>query len=531
MHLISFLVVTLLASVHLHASNPAVVNISLNTDPPNLNYVQNIDGVSLLLIYHLEEGLTQYSKLYEGSISPGVAVSWDLKLDSITFRLRKDAKWSDGSQVTAHDFVYAWQKAIDPKTANNYAFFFYPILNAELIAQNKLTPDHLGVEAVDDHTLRVRFAKPCPYFASLTAFPAMYPVPRAFYRNLESKGQTYASSPQNMLYNGAFTLEQWTHGSKIKLVKNSFYWNSNQTKLAAIQIPIISNDARAKYHFFLDHKLDILTLEKNELEMATQNKGASNLLKHLETPGAFYIEFNQHSAVSKNLNLRKAIACVFNHTHHDYISAVQGTLGTKISQSFVPLNLTKESGTFAYQPKPCTMEQALAWVKQAKSELGSLFRPLTWLASDSESSKREAEFMQELLRKKLGLELMIETAPLKQWLVKTQAGQFDMIASGWGPDYPDPTTFLETKTSWSQYNLGRWTNSKYDQLITLAQHSTKTAERLRWLAQAQKILLDDVGIIPLYDKVFYFAQNPKIKNVAFHTFGPMIDLTRAEISP
>ena len=192
-----------------------VVKIALAQEPPQLNSMKATDQVSIFVLGHVMEGLTRYDR--RGNLAPGVAERWTLSATSAKFWLRKDAKWSNGDPVTAHDFVFAWRNAVDPKTASEYAFILYPVKNAEAINQGNLPITDLGIRALDDHTLEVTLERPTGYFMKLTAFVTTFPVQERFYRSVEA---SYAADASQMLYNGAFKITDWVHSASLKMQQN-----------------------------------------------------------------------------------------------------------------------------------------------------------------------------------------------------------------------------------------------------------------------------------------------------------------------
>ncbi|MDA0978178.1 MAG: peptide ABC transporter substrate-binding protein, partial [Proteobacteria bacterium] len=227
-----------------------VITIALTQEPPQLNSMKATDQVSILVLSHVMEGLVRYDR--RGNVVPGVAREWEVSDEGAVFQLRDNALWSDGKPVTAHDFVFAWQNALKPATASEYAFILYPIKNAEAINTGKLPVEQLGAVAVDDLTLKVTFERPTGYFVKLTAFTTYFPVRRDFF---ESKGDTYAADFDDLLYNGPFEMTSWVHSASLKMVKNQNYWNREEIFLNAINADYITADTRARLNLFIDGKI------------------------------------------------------------------------------------------------------------------------------------------------------------------------------------------------------------------------------------------------------------------------------------
>ncbi len=199
------------------------ITMVLNSDAPELNSTRSLDAISRFILGHVKEGLLIEDEHNE--LTGGVAERWELRTDSATFHLRADARWSDGKQVTAHDFVFAWRKGLDPENASKYAFLLYPIKNAEAINTGKLPLEALGARAVDDRTLEVELERPLPYFLKIVTTEPYLPVREDFYL---SRNGRYGADAADMLYNGPYVLSEWVHGARLKMDKNPLYWNAGQ---------------------------------------------------------------------------------------------------------------------------------------------------------------------------------------------------------------------------------------------------------------------------------------------------------------
>ena len=232
------------------------ITIALGQEPPQLNSMRATDAVSIMILSHVMEGLTRYDR--RGNIVPGVAERWEIDNSDATFWLRAYASWSDGKPVTAHDFVFAWQNALNPITASEYAFILYPIKNAEAINKGELAVDELAVKAIDDLTLSVEFERPTAYFTKLTAFSTYFPVRKDFWKSRDSK---YAADAKDLLYNGPFEMTEWVHSASLRMVKNSNYWNHQSINLNAINADYITADTRARLNLFTDDKIVYTSLD------------------------------------------------------------------------------------------------------------------------------------------------------------------------------------------------------------------------------------------------------------------------------
>ena len=248
------------------------ITISLQSEPPKLDNSLSEDTTSGSLLVLFKEGLVRNSP--RGEITPGVAESWDLAGQTITFHLRDNAMWQDGKPVTAHDFVFSWRRLVDPKTAAaGSTFFAYILGNAEPILKGRLSPKKLGVEALDDRTLKVTLSRPAPYALTVLGGVAYLPQRQDF---VEAQQGRYGAESENLLSNGPFILADWVHNSAISLKKNPFYWDANQIKLNQIDVGYITSDVRSLLNVYKSHELAALRLSEEILDDALN----SNLRVH-----------------------------------------------------------------------------------------------------------------------------------------------------------------------------------------------------------------------------------------------------------
>ena len=502
------------------------VTIAMSGEPPDLNGTKATDAESFFVLGHVMEGLTRAGR--DGKPSPAVAERWKITDSGATFYLRENARWSDGRPVTAPDFVYAWRTAVDPANASEYAFILYPVKNAEKIVAKKAPVESLGVTALDDRTLQVTFEKPCGYFLSLTSFATYFPVREDFHR---LHGERYGADADKLLYNGAFRLTQWVHGASLRLEKNPNYWNAPAVKLAAIDIPYITPDLSAQLNLYKDRKIDLVSLGKTTLRTAMRERFR---MKKYSDGTVFYLEYNfKEGRLTRSKNLRQAIQLVFD--GEEYVDKVVSIPGTLVARSVVPSWIAGKKGLFR-QDFPLSVTKpdlaaARRHLAQAMKELGLKDPPsLVWLTGDSPGAAKEAEYFQNLLQSRLGITLKIDKQIFKQRLAKMTSGDFDIVSAGWGPDYNDPMTFADLMTSWNENNRGRWTNAGYDALIRRAQSTTDAIVRMDAMAAAEKILLEEQPLLPLYERSVIYTQSERLAGVGRRSVGFDPDFTTATVT-
>lgn len=492
-----------------------ILTLALSTEPPTLDSRIATDEISGFVLAHIMEGLTRYGA--EGELLPGVAERWELRADGATFWLRTDARWSDGSPVTAADFVYAWQQAVAPATASQYAFILYPIVNAEAINRGELPPDQLGVRAMGKHRLEVEFVRPCPYFLSLTAFVTYLPLKQEF---VEAQGSRYAADARNLLFNGPFVLDRWVHGAELRLLRNPCYWDRNAVVLTRIDIPYVTSDAQALYNLFKDHRIALAALSRDTLPDALKE---GYPVRRFDDGSLWFLQFNfRPDRLTANRSLRRAIQAVFDPAV--MANQVVAMPGNRAAVSLLPSWLKGVQGPLheEYPPPMPARGVALArrYLEQARSELNLQTWPaLVLLAGDTPAAVIEAEYIQHVLQQGLGLEVRIDRQIFKQRIARMVRGEFDLVATGWGPDFDDPLTFADLFASWNENNRGRYRNADYDHWIRIAMNSVEPAERMHALGKIQEIVVEDAVVIPTYERGLVYVQHPWLKGVVRSRFG------------
>lgn len=501
------------------------ITIALAQEPPQLNGMKATDQVSIQILSHLMEGLVRYDR--RGNIVPGVAERWEMNDQEATFWLRGNARWSDGKPVTAHDFVFAWQNALDPATASEYAFILYPLKNAELINRGELDPSELGVVAEDDRTLRIKFDRPTGYFVKLTAFTTYFPVRKDFF---ESRGDRFAADADDLLYNGPFRMTQWTHSASLRMVKNENYWDKDNITLNAINVDYITADTRARLNLFIDGKIVHTRLDGETYKDALTQKFR---IRRFTTGSVFFLEYNHRpDRVTRSLNLRRAIQHVFD--TNEMVNKVLATPGNLPGESLFPVWLNGVEDKFRREYPAAKVElsidKARSYLNAAKNELDiTSIPPLILLVSDSPTAAKQAEYMQGLLKAKLDLDIKIDIQTFKQRLAKMTNGDFDIVGAGWGPDFDDVMTFGDLFASWNLNNRGRYNNPEYDRLVKVAMNSSLPKIRMDAMGELQQILFDDAVILPQYEQGVIYLMNPKIKGVVRRVVGADPDYTHARV--
>ncbi|NBC23599.1 MAG: hypothetical protein GVY21_09010 [Gammaproteobacteria bacterium] len=509
------------------AVDPATgtVTLVLNEEPPQLNSTKATDSVSIRVLGHVMEGLLRYDA--DNRLVGGVAASWEIGPEEAVFHLRGDARWSDGQPVTAHDFVFAWRRAVDPKNASQYAFILYPVKNAEAVNRGEMPLEALGVEAVDDRTLRVELERPVAYFDKLVAFSTYYPVREDFYRATDDR---YGADADTLLYNGPFEITSWVHGASLRMEKNDDYWNADRVQIEVLDHAYMTQDPNAQLNLFKDGKIAFAHLTEENLNEALVQ--GWHLHRFMDGT-VFYIEFNHRDGhVTRNWHMRKAIQLALD--PNELVYKVIKLPGYIPGESLFPVWLQGVERTFRQEyPAPTAQmdpDQARHHLEQAKQELGlDEIPPLVLLTGDNPISNKQSEYYQEQLKQVLGLDIRIDKQIFKQRLAKMTAGEFDLVLAGWGPDFDDPLTFGDLFASWNLNNRGRYDNPELDKWVRLAQTSTDPRARMDAFGEIQRILFEDVVILPNYERGVVYVQDPRLEGLVRRAVGPDPDFTNVRI--
>ena len=507
-----------------HASR--TVTLALRQEPPQLDSTKATDTVSGQVLAHCMEGLTGYD--LAGRLRPGVAERWEIRADGATFWLRENARWSDGEPVTAHDFVFAWQRVVDPANASNYAFITYGIEHAEAIVNGERPPEDLGVEAVSDRRLEVRFERPIAYFDKLVAFVTFNPVRRDFY---EATNGRYAAEAEEMLFNGPFMITEWAHGAHLRMKKNAEYWDAQDIWLDAIHYDYITSEGRALLNLFKDDRIAMADLDSETMIEALEERWR---ILRFDDGSVWYLGFNFRAGrPTANWHLRHALALAFD--PYELINRVIAVPGYRPGKTIFPAWLQGRDDLLRREmppPEPVTdFAAARRHVDLARAELGGTIPPLVFLTDDSPTASRQAEYFQTLWSENLGLDVRIDKQIFKQRLAKMTAGDYDIVAAGWGPDYDDPLTFGDLFASWNLNNRGRYSNPQVDACVRRAQNSIDPAERQDAFRCIQEQTLETHAYLPTYERARVYVVDPDLRDFVRRQVGADVDVTRARIAP
>lgn len=504
------------------AAGSSDMNVMLETPVESLDPQQATDGTSFEVIADYTDGLMQMDA--DGQAVPAIAESYDLSDDGLTytFHLRSDAKWSNGTPVTAADFVFAWQRAVDPAVASEYAYMLSDIgqiKNAAEIIAGDMDKSELGVTAVDDTTFQVELNVPVSYFLSLMYFPTFYPVNEEFFN---SCGDTFATSPETTLSNGAFILDSYEPAATaFHLTKNADYYDAGRIQLSGLSYQVIQDSQQA-----------LMSYQTGALDTTLVNGEQVDQVKddpEFKTVGAGYLWYVSPNmdAVPElaNLNVRLALTMAID---RDAITGDVLKDGSAPTYTAVPPEFAAgpDGSDFSADQEKfadvCTYDATAAadyWTKGLE-ELGITELSLDMVVDADDAPQKVAQVLKEQWETTLpGLTVNLVVEPKKQRVQDMQDGNYQLGLTRWGPDYADPMTYLGMWVSGNSNNYGLWSNADYDAIIdecTTGDLCTDAEGRWERLYDAEQIVMDEAVIFPLYTQCNAEMLSSKVTGVEYH---------------
>ena len=470
------------------------------------------DGMSFNAIHAITDGLTAVNE--KGKTAPAIAKSWDVSDDgkTYTFHLR-DAKWTNGDKVTANDFVYSWRKII--KNAGNYAYMLgsggASVKNADALMElgANATDEQmatLGVTAKDDQTLVVELDNKVPYFTDLMAFPCYFPQNEKF---VEKCGKNYGTKPEYTLSNGAYKMTKWVKGNKATFTKNDKYYDAKTVATKNLEMYLVQDPKTAAQNFD-NGKVDYARINST---LVDKYKGKDTFTTFNEGY-LFYLQLNFKNDTVANKNVREALAYAIN--RKDLCENVLKD-GSKGATGFIPSQLStspagKDFRDDADKYVSYDQKKAQEYLDAAKKELGTDTITIDLLYGTDESPMDTmAEYLQGSFSKLKGLKVNMVATVKKDRIYNREAnGNFQVVCTRWGPDYADPTTYLNLALTDNSNNYGKYANAKFDALMEQIQKESDLTKRWDLMIQAEKVMMEDMAYIPVFEKG---AAALKAKNV------------------
>ncbi|MCT2417396.1 peptide ABC transporter substrate-binding protein [Pantoea sp. XY16] len=464
----------------------------IKDEPASLDPLKAVGLPEIQVIRDLFEGLTNQDA--QGKIVPGVAQSWSSS-DNKTwvFTLRNNARWSNGDQVTAQDFVSSWQRLVAPENSSPFAWFagLSGIENAAAITKGEMTPDKLGVVAQGKTQLKVTLDRPVPWFPALVANVALFPVPQ---KTIAQEGDSW-TAPGKLVGNGAYQLSERVVNEKIVLIRNPDYWDDAHSVLTKVTFVPINEESSATKRYRANDVDITESFPKNMYAMLKKT-----LPGEVYTPdqlGTYYYAFNTQKGPTADVRVRKALSWSID--RKVIAEKVLGT-GEKPAWHFTP------DVTAGFKPLPTFMQQhdQNTLNAQAKALLAAAgYGPakplkLKLLYNTSESHQKIAIAVASMWKKNLGVDVTLENQEWKTYIDSRNSGNFDVIRASWVGDYNEPSTFLNLLTSGNSSNISRFSNADYDATIAKASKETNDQARNSDYNRAEQILAEQTPIAPIY---------------------------------
>lgn len=487
------------------------VKIAIENDMNTMDSSIATDGSSLSLIEFCQSGLTQNGT--DGKSTGDLAESWDVSEDgkTYTFHLRDGIKWSNGTPITADDFVYGFQRLVDPDTASEYNYLATAvnIENAADVISGDKKPEELGVEATDDSTFVVHLSAPCSFFVSLLSFPEFFPLNKDY---VESKGDQYALSPDDMIYSGIYTMTDWQQGNSYTFTHNDQYWDADNYKQQEIVVQF-SQEIQSTVMEYEQGNVDYVALSGEMVDMYKDDPGFQNISQ----ASVWYLCYNMDDASLYNENLRRAIGYSINRDSitDDVLktgaTAIDGLVGKGVVENSEGTDFRDIAGSYeTYDP-----DKAAEYYKKAVAELGE--DPTVEILYDNASdSTKMAENIQQMIETACdGIKVTLSPEPKKTRIQMMFAQDFSIGLTRWGPDYADPQSYLDLFTTGASMNFGNYSNADFDALETKAtkgEDVNDSDKRLEDMAQAERILIeDDAAIAPICQEGGAILINPDVE--------------------
>ena len=497
--------------------------VQVGPDPETVDPALNsaVDGANMII--HAFETLMIVDK--DNKIVPGQAESYEVSDDGLTytFHLRKGLKWSDGSPLTANDFVYAWQRLADPNTAAPYAGDMLGYVKGyEEAAGGNL--EALGVSAPDDDTFVVELSVPCVYFSKLITHASMVPIQKA---TVDANGDQWTLTPETYICNGPLKMIEWVPGSHIIFAKNENYWNADAVTLNTLKF-VLMEDSNASYSAYQTGEVQMI--KDVPTEEIPSLKGKEDF--HVDPiMGTYYLSFQTEKAPFDNPDVRMALSLAID---RDYVAntVMQGTyspatnfVGPGLSDaedgsSFEETTRKNNGGDFFdVANHDADVAKAKELLAKAGYPDGAGFPTVEYMTNDAGYHKPLAEYLQSCWKEELGINMDIKVVEWSTFTPTRRAGDFQMARNGWVYDYDDPSNMLNLMKSTSGNNDGKYNNPEVDKMLDEANSTADVAEHYQKLHDAENMILTDAAIAPVAYYNDFYLQDPKLKGTWHSPYG------------
>jgi len=489
------------------------LNVNIKSEPPSLNPGTATDTTSGAVLYQTFEGLMRVNQ--EGVIEEAMAESAEMSEDGLTytFKIREDAKWSNGDAVTAKDFEHAWKWVLDPANADtDYAYQMYMIKGAEEAKENGGSLDEVGIIVEDDQTLVVELAQPTAYFLELTAFYTYFPVNH----QITAGNAGWANDlTDDYVTNGPFLMSEWKHKDKVVLTKNPEYWDAETVKFETINMLMIEDENTAKQMYDAG-ELDWLGSPTDSIPLAAipayKEEGILNISP---LAGVYYYAFNVKEEPFTNVNIRKAFALAIN---REGIVTNITQAEQQPAMALVPPSIFEENSEGYF--KDNDLETAKEYLAKGLEELGLDKLPTVKLSyNTSEAHASIAQAVQDMWKENLGVDVELHNEEWAVYLDSMGAGDFQMGRMGWLADFNDSINFLEIFETIGGNNYTNWESAEYQDLLKQSRAETDLEARDAILRQAEEIFMEELPIAPVYFYTNVWTNKEYVKDVEVSPLG------------
>ncbi|MBS0615230.1 MAG: peptide ABC transporter substrate-binding protein [Verrucomicrobia bacterium] len=487
----------------------APIRINIGAEPQTLDPRKARDLQAQTLTRMFFDGLMRLGKDEKPECS--LAKTYEVSDDGCTYTFHlRDAQWTNGDVVTAHDFAYAWKKVLDPKFPSDQAFQLYVISNAQAAIEGKVPLEEVGIRVLDDKTLQVRLTNPTAHFLELTTLSVFFPVNS----RVDQENPHWDLNADTYVCNGPFQPAAWKHSDQIEAVKNPHYWDAEHVQLKRIELVMVSEDAELK--MYEKRQLDwagspLSILPVNALpELKKKDK-----LQAQPFLATYFFRANVGKKPLDNADLRKALALSINRT--ELVDHV--TQGAQIpATGLVPISMGLQSGPYF---KDGDVEEAQKYLGKAEAVSGKA-PPLTYIYVAGERNYLIAQAVQQQWRAALGIEVRLEAVERKVYFDRLSRRDFDLAASSWEADFHDPLNFLSIfKLKNGGSNNTNWENAKYTALLKKAESTLDSQERKECLQKAEAILIEEMPIIPVFHRRLLYVKKQALCDVVLSSLGAL----------
>ncbi|MCK9329816.1 MAG: peptide ABC transporter substrate-binding protein [Candidatus Cloacimonetes bacterium] len=489
------------------------LNVSVSVEPVSIDPAKCLSMDACSVLTNLFEGLVNFDK--NGNFVPGVATSWVANEDytKFTFYLRNNAQWSDGSNVTAEDFKYAWLRTLNPETASSFAYYLYYIKNAESYNAGRVDASQVGINVIDPYTLEVNLENPCSYFLSLTTLAGYYPIKSNI---IKDHGDKWTQDVATYITNGAYKLKEWQHDTNLLIEKNNNYWDSNSVYIPNINFLLMA-DATTIINAYETGELDFIeyTLKPDEMAQIAEIKYADFVYTRL-------VEFNLNKEIFKDVRVREAINIALD---RDNMVSLVGQ-GNFPMQYFIPSGFRmpdtgmdyREIYTNKYFESTPDIERANKLLAEAGYADGKGIPTLTYLCNTIGYNVANAEIFKNQLAK-IGVDVKIVSLDKKIMVAQRNSGDYDFTPVNLLAEYPDISVFLYSLRTKDSSNYAHYSNVLYDDLYTKIITESDVKTKFELVNQAENILMKDYPVIPLYINQMSYIENGSVEGYTHDTAG------------